>query len=146
MATDSIQQIIAPHLGRTGGLLRALHAVMKEYGYINPDHFSEIADVFNVSQAEVRGVVSFYHDFRTTPPTPNRIRICQAEACQALGSRALTRQIEERLRTTLGGESEDGLVSLDPVYCLGLCSIGPAIQVNEKLIARATLESIAMGS
>lgn len=119
---------------------------MHKLGYINPDHVPDIADIFNVSQAEVRGVVSFYHDFRTTPPTPTRIRVCQAEACQALGARALTKEIEKRLRTSLGNQSEGGLISLDPVYCLGLCSIGPAIQVNDKLIARASAENVPLVS
>ena len=142
MATDSINSVVAPFVERIGGLIHALHAMMSKFGYIDPIHFGEIAEIFNISEAEVRGVVSFYHDFRTSPPAPTRIRICQAEACQALGARSLTKKIESRLNTSLDDESEEARVSIEPVYCLGLCAIGPAIQINNKLIARATAEHV----
>ena len=122
--------------------MHALRHIMREYGHIDGAYIPEIADLFNLSQAEVRGVISFYHDFRTEPPAKHQIRLCQAEACQAQGSRGLTREIERYFNIKLGEMSEDGCVELKPVYCLGLCSVGPSMQVDERLVARATLDSV----
>ena len=122
--------------------MHALRHIMQTHGYISVDWIPEIADIFNVSQAEVRGVISFYHDFRIQPPANHQIRICQAEACQAQGSRKLTREIEEHFQTSIGKSTSDGNVSLDPVYCLGLCSVGPSMQVDDRLVARGTLETV----
>ena len=122
--------------------MHALRHIMSEHGYIDPKLLPEIADLFNLSQAEVRGVVSFYHDFRTEPPAKHQIRICQAEACQAQGSRHLTREIEQHFDLRLGERSDESSVELHPVYCLGLCSVGPSMQIDGRLVARATLDSV----
>ena len=142
MTEEKVRELVEPYVRITGGLIQALRRLMMDLGFIDPEYISIIADVFNISKAEVRGVISFYHDFRTRSPAKNQIRICQAEACQALGSRNLTKEIESHLNVELGQTSEDGSVELDPVYCLGLCSIGPSLQINDRLIARGTIESI----
>jgi len=133
---------ITPFVHQLGGLIRAFHWIQKKYGYIDPDQFADIADVFNLSIAEVRGVVSFYHDFRTSPPPKHTIRICQAEACQAQGVRALTETVEIRLNTKMNSQTSDGLIELKAVYCLGLCSLGPSMEINGELIAKATVQDL----
>lgn len=133
---------ITPFACQLGGLIRAFHWIQRKFGYIDPDQFADIADVFNLSVAEVRGVISFYHDFRTSPPPKHTIRICQAEACQAQGVRALTEAVEKRLNTKMNSQSSDGSIELKPVYCLGLCSLGPSMEINGELIAKATVQDL----
>ena len=145
MTTPSGARAIAEaYVGRTGGVLQALRAVVRELGYVAREHEHAVADVFNLSRAEVRGIVSFYHDLRTAPPPPNEVRICQAEACQAVGCRELTRQAEERLGIRLGEANAE--VALGAVYCLGLCAQGPSMLVNGRPVARATVDDLPGGA
>lgn len=139
---QALRDGIAPYVSQLGGLIRAFHWIQRKYGYIDPDQFADIADVFNLSVAEVRGVVSFYHDFRTSPPPKHTIRICQAEACQAQGVRELTESVEERLNTKMNSQTSDGSIELKAVYCLGLCSLGPSMEINGELIAKATVQDL----
>jgi formate dehydrogenase subunit gamma len=132
-----LRDLIAPLVHETGGPITALRAIQDRDGWIDGAAIEAVADVFNLSRAEVRGLVAFYADFRTQPPADHVVRICQAEACQAVGSRALTAVIEERLGTTLGHASADRSVELDPVYCLGLCARAPALMVDGELVADA---------
>lgn len=129
-----------------GGLMHALNWLKSEYGYVDSSWISTIAEIFNISQAEVRGVISFYHDFKLEPPATHTIKICQAEACQSLGARSLTKDIEAKFGTDLGTRTADNQVELEATYCLGLCAVGPSVQVNERLIARATSDSISLSS
>ncbi|MXW53638.1 MAG: NADH-quinone oxidoreductase subunit E [Gammaproteobacteria bacterium] len=142
MTEESVRTLVEPYILATGGLIQALRRLMNEFGYIDPEHIPVVAEVFNISKAEVRGVISFYHDFRTHLPARTRIRVCQAEACQALGARKLTQEIESHFNLKLGNMSDDRSIELDPVYCLGLCSVGPSLQVNDRLIARGSIDSI----
>ncbi|MDE0093994.1 MAG: NAD(P)H-dependent oxidoreductase subunit E [Gammaproteobacteria bacterium] len=139
---QALRDGIAPYASQLGGLIRALHWVQHKFGYINPEHYVDIADVFNLSVAEVRGVVSFYHDFRTSPPPKHTIRICQAEACQAQGVRELTEAVEKSLNTKMNSQTSDGSMELKAVYCLGLCSLGPSMEINGELIAKATVKDL----
>ena len=131
---------------RVGGMMHALNWLKGEYGYIDSSWIPTIAEVFNISQAEVRGVISFYHDFKLKPPAAHTIKICQAEACQSLGARQLTEDIEAKFGTNLGERTSDNRVKLEAIYCLGLCAVGPSVQVDEKLIARATPDSISLST
>ena len=140
MTDDDVRTHVLPHQHKLGGPIRALHELMRVYGYIHTEHLPTVADVFNISVAEVRGIVSFYEDFKTHPPARTTIRICQAEACQAVGSRRLTNELETAYQTKLGIRGND--VELEAVYCLGLCASGPAVQVNDRLIARASVEKL----
>jgi len=140
MTEDDIRTQIAPHQHKLGGTIHALHQLMRVYGYIHPEHLPIVADVFNISVAEVRGIISFYEDFKTHPPAATTIRICQAEACQAVGSRELTKELETTYQTKLGRRGND--IELEAVYCLGLCATGPAVQVNDQLIAKASAEKL----
>jgi formate dehydrogenase subunit gamma len=132
-----LRALIAPLVQAIGGPITALRAIQDRAGWIDGAAIEAVADVFNLSRAEVRGLVAFYADFRTQPPADHVVRICQAEACQAAGSRALTATLEERLGTTLSHASADRSVELDPVYCLGLCARAPALMVDGELVADA---------
>lgn len=135
MVEADIRAVAARHLGRVGGVLQALREVVIERGFVSEDDQRVVADVFNISRADVRGIVSFYEDLKTHPPAALRVRICQAEACQAVGGRRFTRAVEERLGIPLGEQNEQ--VSIDAVYCLGLCAQGPAFTVNERPFTHA---------
>ena len=140
MPTTAID-IAARNKHRVGGVLRALREIVAEYGHVSQEQQHQVADVFNLSRAEIRGVVSFYHDLKTKPRPPVEVRICQAEACQAVGGRAFTRQAEELLGVQLGEANET--VALDAVYCLGLCAQGPSMMVNGRPVANANVDVLA---
>lgn len=127
---------IQPHVERVGGLLRAMHALVRLDGYLNPDAYPVLADCFNLSRAEVKGVATFYDDFSPTPPAPHEVRICRAEACQAVGGRAL---VEAAAALGIGA----GAVAERPVYCLGLCACGPAVMIDGQLHGAVTPEGLA---
>lgn len=140
---DEVAAIIAPWVGRTGGLLSALRAVQAKIGFLPPETEEAAAEAFNLSRAEVKGVISFYSDFSREPKGRVVIRLCAAEACQAQGGRDLEHAIERRFALKTGGTSASGDLTLDHVYCLGLCSAGPAAMVGDKLMAKASEEKIA---
>ena len=136
LSRDALTRIIAErHVNRVGGVLQALRDVVLEQGHIGRADEHVVADVFNLSQAEVRGIVSFYHDLKTTPQPPVTVKVCQAEACQAVGGRELTKRVQTHLGIDLGDANER--VALEPVYCLGLCAQGPSMMVGERPVARA---------
>ena len=137
-----IRDIAERCLGRIGGPITALRGIVSAYGHIRRADMQAVADVFNLSLAEVRGIVGFYSDLRTRPPGRKHIRICQAEACQALGARSLTAAVTERLGIGLGDTAADGSVSLEAVYCLGLCSSGPSATIDGRTLVRATPEGL----
>jgi len=117
-------------------LVQILHALVKEFTYISERAIRLIAKEINLSRAEVHGVVSFYHDFRTQPAGKKIIKICQAEACQAMGSRDLTSHAEKVLGIALNKTSKNQKHTLEPVYCLGNCAHSPAIMINEKVYGK----------
>ncbi len=132
IATEIINQFGAkPEM-----LVQVLHAFVQRYGFISDEAIRQIASELNLSRADVHGVVSFYHDFRTTPPGKHVLKICQAEACQAMGSRELTSHAEGKLGIEMHGTTNDGQVSLEPVYCLGNCACSPAVMIDEKVYGR----------
>jgi formate dehydrogenase subunit gamma len=133
----ALSALIGHYVGQTGGLLIALRAVQAEFGHIPPQAVPVIAHIFNITQAELKGVYSFYDDFKTEPVAKTVVRVCQAEACQSVGSLALTRRVSKAMGLALGETSGDREVALEPVYCLGLCSCGPSMMVGDKLYARA---------
>jgi len=119
-----------------------LHAIQDECGHVPAQAIEPIAQALNLSRAEVHGVITYYHHFRSEPAGRQVIQICRAESCQACGSEALIRMAEKTLGCTMGHTSADGSVTLEPVYCLGLCAASPAIQVNRQLHARVTPEGL----
>lgn len=131
-----VARCLAPFEGLPGGLLPALHAVQAEFGCIPAESVPQLAHAFNISRAEVHGVVSFYHDFRTEPSGMHRVQICRAEACQARGARELEAHACRALDMAVGETSADGFVSLDAVYCLGNCACGPSVRIGDEVHAR----------
>ncbi len=131
-----LDSIVREHCELEGPLLPLLHAIQTQYGYIPAEAEPRIARALNLSNAEVRGVISFYHDFRATPPGKYQIKVCCAEACQARGARGLTDHIRSRLNIDYGETTADGQVTVDKVYCLGNCSCGPSVSVGDEVYAR----------
>jgi len=124
-----LHDLIAQHRATPGALLPLLHAVQEALGHVPPAAVPLMAQALNLSRAEVHGVVSYYHFFRSTPAGRVVVQLCQAEACQACGSPALTAAAERMLGCALGSTRADGEVTLAPVYCLGLCAQSPAAAV-----------------
>jgi formate dehydrogenase subunit gamma len=130
------QEIIASFGAKPELLVQILRAFVDRYSYISDAAMRQIADELNISRADVHGVVNFYHDFRTRPPGKRVVKICQAESCQAMGSRELTAHAEEALGIALHDTTADGEVTLEPVYCLGNCACSPAMMIDEQVYGR----------
>lgn len=133
---EDIRAIISAHLDLEGPLLPILHALQDSSGNIPAAATPLIAEALNISKAEVHGVVSFYHDFRDVPPGRHVVKICRAEACQAVGANALTEATLAKLGLEWHGTTTNGAVTIEPVYCLGLCACGPAAMVDDKVVGR----------
>ena len=138
-----LDEIIAAHLHREGPLLPILHDVQAEWGHIPDDAQPVIARALNISRAEIHGVVSFYHDFRDHPAGRHTLRICRAEACQAMGGNATAEAAKKALGIDWHGTTPDGAVTLEPVFCLGLCACAPAAQLDGELHARVDAAKLA---
>ena len=121
-----------------GGLLPLLHAIQASLGHIPKEHVPEIAKGMGLSRAEVHGVISFYHDFHYQPRGRKTIHLCRAEACQAMGSRALEAHVKARLGIDYGETTADGKYRLEPVYCLGNCSCAPSVRIDDDVHARVS--------
>lgn len=140
---EAALNLIAPFARVEGPVLLALQATQKEFGYVDRDAVEVIAEVCNVSIAEVHGVLTYYSDFRTIPAAKIEVKVCVAEACQSVGSRKLVADASAALNTKMYSQSMDESVQLNQVFCLGNCALGPAAMVDEKLVGRATGEKIA---
>ncbi|WP_429206976.1 formate dehydrogenase subunit gamma [Massilia sp. UYP11] len=119
-------------------LLPVLHAIQDRLGFIPPDAVEGLAHSFNLSRAEVHGVITFYHYFKTTQPARCTVQVCRAEACQSMGADALLAHARQALGCDLHEHSADGGFALEPVYCLGQCATAPAIMINDAVHARVT--------
>ncbi len=133
---------IRAHRDREGPLLPILHALQEEFGYIDEAAELLIAEALNISRAEVHGVVTFYHDFRRRPAGRHVLKLCRAEACQAAGGDVLASHAEARLGVAMGNTSADGGVSLEPVYCLGLCATAPSAMLDGRPVGRLDQERL----
>lgn len=119
-----------------GALLPILHAIQAEHGYVPSEAVPQIAERLNLSRAEVHGVLSYYHHFRKEPAGKLVVQLCQAEACQSVGSEALAEHAKKALGIDFHQTTPDGKVTLEPVYCLGQCACGPSMMVGERVHAR----------
>ena len=133
-----IEEIAGGLADKPGALMMVLHAVQDRLGCIPPEAVPAIAHALNLSRAEVHGVISFYHDFRSAPPGRKVVRVCRAESCQAMGAVALAAHVQKRLGIKFGQTSADGEFTLEPVYCLGNCACSPAIVVGDDLYGRVS--------
>ena len=135
---DSARQIIADKKSMEGALLPILHALQDRFGYVDEAAVPLLADELNLSRAEVHGVITFYHDFRRHPGGRHVVKVCRAEACQALGAGMLEQHAKKALGVDYHGTAKDGSVTLEQVFCLGNCACGPSVMVDDKLYARVT--------
>jgi formate dehydrogenase subunit gamma len=129
-------EIIASHLGREGAMLPLLHDLQATFGCVPQAAVPLAAEALNLTRAEVHGVVTFYHDFRVQPPGRHVVKLCRAEACQAAGGEAVATYAQTRFQTAFGGTSGDHQVTLDAVYCLGLCACAPAAMIDGRPVGR----------
>jgi len=136
----AIAEAIEAHRECEGPLLPVLHAIQDRLGYIPREAIAAVAHALNLSRAEVHGVISFYHDFRAEPAGRHMVRLCQAEACQSVGSEALAAHARARLRVDFHQTSADGVFTLEPVYCLGGCACSPTMMLDGRLYGRVTPE------
>lgn len=143
---DRAKAVIDELKSLEGPLLPILHGIQDEFGYVPDETLPVIADALNLSRAEVHGVASFYHDFRKEPAGRHVIKLCQAEACQSMGSDGVAALLARALGTGLHETSADGSVTIEPVYCLGLCACAPAALVDGEPVGRldaTKIETIA---
>jgi formate dehydrogenase subunit gamma len=133
---STVRAVVAAHRGQRGSLLPILHAVQAQLGWVPADAIAVLAEELNLSRAEVHGVVTFYHDFRGEPAGRTTVRVCRAEACQALGAERLAAWVGDRTGLEPGQTASDGSLSIEQVFCLGNCALGPSVQVNERVYGR----------
>lgn len=139
-------EIVSAHAGRDGAALPILHALQDEFGFISDEAIPIIASALNLSRAEVHGIVTFYHDFRSRPAGRHVLKLCRAEACQSMGAVKLSEEFLRHEGLHWGETTQDGALTIEAVYCLGLCACAPAAHYDGEPIARlthATLEALA---
>ncbi|MFE1600376.1 formate dehydrogenase subunit gamma [Methylobacterium sp. ID0610] len=134
--------IIAEHTRLEGATLPILHALQETFGYVDAAAIPLIADALNLSKAEVHGCITFYHDFRAKPAGRRVVKLCRAEACQAVGADALHAEVLRRLEIDWHGTTRDGEVTVEPVFCLGLCACGPAALIDGEPVARLDADGL----
>jgi formate dehydrogenase subunit gamma len=127
---ERASEIIAQHQNEKGAMLPILHALQEVFGCVPLDAEPLIASALNISRAEVHGTVTFYHDYRREPPGRRTLKLCLAESCQAAGGRAVEKRCKEKLGVEMGETTVDRRVTLEPVYCLGLCHSSPAAMLD----------------
>ena len=139
-SSEAASAVLDATCDKPGPVLISLQALQNAFGYVPKEAVEMVAKACNVSRADVHGVLTYYHDLRTSPPPQNSVRICVAEACQSVGSRKLVEETEKIFGTRMDEANED--VELKPVYCLGNCALGPSAMVNGELIGRATANAL----
>jgi len=125
-----------------GPLLPILHGIQEEFGHVPSETVPVIADALNLSRAEVHGVVTFYHDYRSQPAGRHVLKLCRAEACQSMGADAIAAQISQALGISFHETAKDDSVTLEPVFCLGLCACAPAAMLDGEVIGRLDADKI----
>ena len=139
MTAESTARAIADeHGNRPDALIEILHEVQSAVGFVPEAVVPVLANALNLSRAEVHGVVTFYHDFRRKPAGRHVLKLCRAEACQSMGGEAIVRRAEDRLGVACGETSADGRVTLEPIYCLGLCATAPSAMIDGRVVGRMT--------
>lgn len=139
---DRISSHVESHQAMPGGLLPLLHAIQDDLGYIPQESYALISKALNLSVAEIHGVVSFYHHFRTQPPGRHVLHLCRAESCQAMGCQSLETHIKQQLGIDFHETSSDGAITLEPIYCLGNCALSPAVMLDERVHGRMNIAEI----
>ena len=133
---ERAREIIAEHIGLEGPMLPILHALQEEFGYISTAAVPLVADALNLTRAEVHGVMTFYHDFRGEPCGRHVLQLCRGEACQSMGSEGLAETVLRKLGVGWHGTTSDGGLTVEPVYCLGLCATSPSCLLDGEPLGR----------
>lgn len=141
-SAERAREVIGGLAGLEGATLPILHALQGTFGCVPDAAVPLVADALNLSRAEIHGCVTFYHDFRRAPPGRHVVRLCRAEACQACGADEIHAQVKRRLDVDWHGTTPDGRITLEPVFCLGLCACGPAALVDGEPVARLSLAAL----
>ena len=136
LSADEIGAIISAHVALEGPLLPILHALQDACGHIPTDARPLICEALNITAAELHGVISFYHDFREAPAGRHVLKICRAEACQSMGGTETAEALLKRLGIGWHGTTANGAVTVEPIYCLGLCACAPAAMIGDKVLGR----------
>jgi formate dehydrogenase subunit gamma len=140
---DRAATIIGQNIGHEGAALPILHALQHAFGYVPHDAVPMVARALNLTRAEVHGIVTFYHEFRRSPPGRHVLHLCRAEACQSVGADALAEQVRQRLDVDWHDTTPDGRLSLEPVFCLGLCAVGPSALLDGQPLGRLDADKVA---
>lgn len=135
-----ISRVLEERKDRPGALLPILHGIQDALGYVPPEAIAQIAHALNLSRAEIHGVVSFYHYFRTSPPGRHTVYLCRAESCQSMGANQLVEHAKAKLSVDFHETTHDGAFTLEPIYCLGNCACSPAMMIDEEVYGRVTPE------
>ena len=133
---EEIRSVVAPLVSLEGPLLPMLHALQETWGCVPQGAVPVLADILNLGRAEVHGVISFYHDFRDHPTGRHVLKLCRAEACQSMGANALAEETLRKLGIGWHGTTPNGAVTVEPVYCLGMCACAPAAMVDGRVVGR----------
>ncbi len=141
--STTIQSLVSQHKALPGALLPLLHAIQDTIGYIPEDSYLPISKALALSVAEVHGVVTFYHHFRTHPVGKHVLHVCRAESCQAMGSEKLEASIKAKLNIDYHQTTSDGAITLEPIYCLGNCACSPAVMMDDEVYGRMDSQKVA---
>ena len=139
---EHVERVLVELHALPGALLPILHAIQDGLGFVPPASVPLIAQALNISRADVHGVITFYHHFRSTAPGRHVLQVCRAEACQAMGSRALEAHVKTRLGIDYHATTADGAITLEPVYCLGNCACAPSVMIDGDVHGRQTTARI----
>ncbi|HEY8665708.1 MAG TPA: NAD(P)H-dependent oxidoreductase subunit E [Tepidisphaeraceae bacterium] len=139
---DEITQLLSPFLSQRGTLLAALQAIQNQYGFISDAAVVAVAAAYQIDQAEVRGVITFYTDLRTTPPGKHRLRVCRGDSCAAVGAADIADAVERHLHVAPSETTPDGRFTYETIYCMGNCALSPSLSIDDELHARVTPRDI----
>lgn len=140
--SDAVDSAIAANIALAGAILPILHAIQDRIGHVPPAAVPKIASALNLSRAEVHGVISFYHHFRTEPRGRHLLQVCRAEACQSMGGERLAKQVTDALGVDFHHTTPDGAVTLEAVYCLGNCACSPAMLLDGEPHGRLDADAV----
>ena len=134
------EQIVSTRAHEKGATIPIFHDLMARFGYVDRSIVPVVADATNLSRAEIHGTLTFYHDFRDHPPGRRTLKVCRAEACQSRGAAAMHEALKQKLGIDWHGTTPDGAITIEPVYCLGLCACAPALLVDEEPVGNVDLD------
>lgn len=147
--TERVRAVIDSHRGDRGALLPILHGLQAEFGYVGQEMVPILARELNLSRADVHGVITFYTDFRSEPAGRTVVKICRAEACQSVGAEKLAEHAQQVFGIKLGQTTPDGSITIEQVFCLGNCALGPAAQINGRMhgkLDESRLDALILGA